>query len=1421
MVADNKAGEEPQDRRIAWIEQRFNAATKLRPQELRKLFDSEDYKAVLMEFLDVPERMSVFIVGLPTGSYAVVNNDTDTSQMKSVEFRKKVFYFRKNKKEKILDDKVMNTSVSYGDVNVDFLQSFHDFANGVVMPLLKNPANVKGRVPDVKYAQLLDETHELLAQSLMTLGRHHELTLLPIPSLKLPARITVESATADTTLVYQLESSVALWSELIKQAIAATPESLPTFLGRPAGPLDEVAFWKSKAANIAQLEEQLCKPFIAKATVLLKFAESNSYPAFNALSYELHDSLAEATEISRYLTPLTEILEEISPRSSNHVSLNDLVEQRTFRKLFQLLYVIWTSCDRFATTARMVHFMSLIVNDVIENAREAITVADVFQPDTEEVIKTITAVLSGCGEFKSAFFFFKAKSATELQRPWRFQNAALFANLDLFLERSHDLLDLIETATLFYKLPNVKLGGATGLHTSVEVEELQQAYLAAQGELSALEYDFLDVHDHRFETDYDTFRTKVRGLEERLASIMSSALTGTSALSDTFKVVDTFDGFTARPVVHQEWASKQQEVLKAWYDELLAAQADFIQNRADPPAVPNMPATSTATHWANSLLHRINASHARIMELAKPVLHSELGDTAQRLHESLRNNIRAFMYSTYEAWASTVGQISHDKLQCFVLQQHPTEANKYVVNFDPHLSRTLREVSHIERIAQEHEDAFVIPPQVVALYKQRDTLRNHILRLEYVCTTVNRLEDTLLPCERALIDKELDQLAMDLQRGAGDVQWSSGDVCARYVHEITSEVVQLERATAALQNNLTRCCELFGELLQEDKFLPLSASKSDARVLTETDFTKKLVEHTQVREQRMATIDTRVAELLNASLVSLNELKGQVALAHVTEDAPTWQDYLTHAAGEVGEALINSLCGSLTHLRNQCDSQWLHQHGGMPLLEIKLQITKAREAANEAAKVQFEPSLTQQSGASAVATFSGSLGGSAARSASTSLLSLITDAALSVFGLARKVRLPNRDSLGREECHDYSDIMNRSADARGLLAEIESLVRETAQRGEDYRVKFAQYGFLYETNMQRQFRQFLVEHGGGAAAVGAAGGDGEGDGEEAEDQPPAKQQQQQQSQQQDQQQQQATAGDVPTHYFGVPLEVIDVEIRRFEELEDELDGLPSTAVVAFVRVDSKPLRHGLLDLCVRWRNLFTNYLTSKITADLKDLYEFMKKTEADLRAEVVEGDIESLKRVMRCVRHCRRRNDQVQAMMEPISRAALLLKQHPLAVTERTLEEIEELRKPALDAWGVLYRACLNVREQHSKAQDREAENVKEETAKFEECLVVAGSELRSASLYSYTHAPATAYEDVDEWAQRAVALETQARALWDLQELFDLTPTDFRELTGDPVGAGDAQAPVGLGEPCHAAVQAVDDSPVQHSRRRRLPRRN
>ncbi|CCD13201.1 unnamed protein product, partial [Trypanosoma congolense IL3000] len=207
--------------------------------------------------------------------------------------------------------------------------------------------------------------------------------------------------------------------------------------------------------------------------------------------------------------------------------------------------------------------------------------------------------------------------------------------------------------------------------------------------------------------------------------------------------------------------------------------------------------------------------------------------------------------------------------------------------------------------------------------------------------------------------------------------------------------------------------------------------------------------------------------------------------------------------------------------------------------------------------------------------------------------------------------------------------------------------------------------------------------------------------------------------------------------------------------------------------------------------MFSDYLMNKIRSNLEDLYAFMKEADAGLDVEVLDGNVESLKCVMRWIRDCRRMNKEVMGddedcetggMFPPIQAAIRMLKSHAntsssLDVELASIEELEELRKPAPEQWIALNKKALNVRAQNSIVQDREAEKVKEQVLEFEESLRQEAAEFKQLSVFSYAINREEVYKELDRVYNRFLDIEKDAKKLQDLQELFDLNPSLFKEI--------------------------------------------
>ena len=117
-----------------------------------------------------------------------------------------------------------------------------------------------------------------------------------------------------------------------------------------------------------------------------------------------------------------------------------------FKPTMHTLLLVWKNSKFYNTPARLVVIMRELCNTLIDQACIYVASEPLFEntEEPEKKVESLKQCLKVCITFKTTYFDYKAKAASECpSNPWRFQNSALFARLDLFLERCHDVLDMM------------------------------------------------------------------------------------------------------------------------------------------------------------------------------------------------------------------------------------------------------------------------------------------------------------------------------------------------------------------------------------------------------------------------------------------------------------------------------------------------------------------------------------------------------------------------------------------------------------------------------------------------------------------------------------------------------------------------------------------------------------------------------------------------------------------------------------------------------------------------------------------------------------------------------------------------------------------------------------------------------------------
>eukprot|EP01059_Diplonema_ambulator_P035162 TRINITY_DN8181_c0_g2_i3.p1 TRINITY_DN8181_c0_g2~~TRINITY_DN8181_c0_g2_i3.p1 ORF type:complete len:4166 (+),score=1836.14 TRINITY_DN8181_c0_g2_i3:116-12613(+) len=1332
MGAEGKDDERQTDKRVTWLENRMQVAMKLKPADLRKLTEQEDNAQAIKEFFDTADTRALFVIQKPGGT--VISTDSNLPP----DYKKKVFYFMKlaegGKTQKV-DLGNINKSLVFGDLYVKPLETLDQYSRSVFLPLVKVSKNIE-QIPEVAHPALMENVHTYLAHVLVTNGLCGGRTLLPLPPIVFPDR--VDEPTRDKDLLYQLESVVVAWTTQIKSAMQQSPEIM-LIDGNP-GPKEELEFWRSKRENLLSLEEQLHSPKILKVIVMLSKAGSSYHKPFTELIAELRKSAEEAMDNYRFLEPLREVFYDIADAQDSE-SFENLITNGTFKKLFHYIYTLWTHSRHYNTPTRLVILIREVCNDLINSAKANVNIEDLFQCEPEEAVKRLSGTLAVCSHFKTWYFHYKNKAGKDAigdgdsgehkVKSWKFQNTTLFSRLDSFLERCHDLLDVLETAMLFNRLEKVEIGGTHGAELSNNVVQIYKEFLAAYQEFHSPEdggYDLLNVDEPRFDEDFTAFRTHVRKMEMRLGSMLSQSMEESQALYNAFKLVDTYEGFLDRSVINQEWQKRQMGVLKAYQTDLLAVQECFQAYKEDTSnklSVYNrMPQTSAQLIFAKGLLERIIEPYQRITELSKPVMQSELAIETLNLQRQLANNLKAFIHSCADKWAGQVGTTSSEKLKLNLLARDDA-TSQVRVNFDQELVKMLREINYLEimNASETQEDqTFVIPPQALTLYKMRDQFRMQILKLDMIVTTFNNLMSNMLEVEKPLLTAELQQFDEELQRGLKRLNWHSPDI-DDFIDLSMKSVEALDHVFKTLKGNTKLIKDALTEYSNEDRFLPINAKES--KTMSVEDFQRKYNDQRKAREKSLTERGKSMHDHISDSLSTINGLKQQLGLPLLEPDTESWVAYVSHVNEMVKDLVCMSVVHSLKNLRDQVSTEWLKENDGLPLLDIKLVLTQPAALSADTQEARFVPHLSSKEGTGSIDTIV------------NEWIKDYNDTATCI------TRLDTGDD-------NYAQDVYAHKDANSMAKQINEMITASAEQCHKYASQFLQHAALWEKDIKKEFNLFLNP------PQSAKHGD-----DEAEDKP-------------------KEGEEAPgSEFFGVHLEKFDQQITKYEKLLEKINDLPPSSVVGWLRIDSKPIRESLKDCCKKWIETYTGYIVAKIETELRDHYTFIEHADAGLDEDVqdgVEGE-EALRRVLKHIRDCRVRDVTTRAMFDPITQGIQLLRQHGDAVNDKDVTHLEELRKEAPDRWTHLMKKVFNVRSANGQRQDTEAMLIKSRALEMEEQVLSFRMSFKTLKPFQYDITVEEAYNELVSWNQHLNDKEMLANELNEVQELFDLTPTELIEL--------------------------------------------
>lgn len=785
-------------------------------------------------------------------------------------------------------------------------------SKNVLFPVLSNQTN-KLNWGELTSQEITDCFHSFMSSSTILCGHMKAETRLPTP-------LFVEdkdksSSVEKSSRLSLLEGTILTWTKQIKSVLKQDPEA-QLKLGMHPTPDVEIAFWRKKSKNLNSIFEQLQSPEVRRILRALDEAQSTYCTAFARLCKEVYTARLEANDNVKHLNTLEKWINKLNEDDFGNLTT-------VFTPMLHILMLIWKHSKYYNTPNRLVVLVQEMCNSIIEQACRSVSGEQIFSLiDNEEAnvaVEELSTVLTVCGKFKKTYLDYKAKVVTECEHEWNVHNGALFARLDCFTERCHDVLDMTQTIIQFSKLAKVEIGGTKGTTLTATLQQIQRDFQGSVDAIKSLEYDIMDIQATQFDGEYSAFRKFVKEIERRLGAVIGLALDDCETIYGRFQLVDAFDRkLLDRPIIQDEVEVKQIHLIQSYGKDLKIVQDEFIKYRSSPPkdTMQNLPPIGGALTWCRGLVARAKIPMEKMRELDRNILDREEAREVMKAQKAIMSTLLDYEKQKIEEWGGDVDATSSATLGLPLLQRSEDDRH-LVTNFDPALVRLLREVKYFLLLD------LPVPDSALQIFQQSDTFRSWTGNLDLIVGMNNAVLSTMLPVEKPLVVPYLEKFDLVVQPGLESLNWQSPGV-EEFIQDSMENVKVVHGILKTMKDNLAGVRDIIDQWER-----PMIERKTKPMEKEEFERTFKSLCNTNYAE---------IKESGNEIHRYLEETKNALQMSSSSSTSADWTCYLEFVNDLVVKGLTASVMASFKFLLDQIDPVSIQKEGRLPLFEIMLDL---------------------------------------------------------------------------------------------------------------------------------------------------------------------------------------------------------------------------------------------------------------------------------------------------------------------------------------------------------------------------------------------------------------------------------------------------------------------------------------------------
>lgn len=493
----------------------------------------------------------------------------------------------------------------------------------------------------------------------------------------------------------------------------------------------------------------------------------------------------------------------------------------------------------------------------------AISIQEIFEGDVDQSMRSLNDSIQ-CGvEWKSIYMSTKEairkRHSNEPRRHWNFDAANIFAQIDAFVQRCRDLLEVCEGQLQFARQSiNLRKGldpkaalpvfaGSHGPETLRALIDIEHRFDTLLHRLKSVDYWILDVKSTKWHEDYNAFKNAVKDLEVMMQTHIGAAFETVETVELGVQYLEAFTELAQRESIERCVQLKTAHVYDLFRNQLDRHRTEFEERRQNPPLRSTEPKFSGAGMWAEGILRQITYD-ATCLEKANLFSKNQRAtQDAMRMYRDFKKTLEDYIAKQYQDWMACLQSMEHTQFQSLLekpllkmlqddeatsgaeeedsskesssvdnMIKDMSEKNSTTMktsedktssdseglieaNFDKSLIRVFNEVKHWERF--EGDLRVVIPYVAQDISQQRDQMRMVRMHVLLVVRGYNDILNKLSIEERKLFREHLRRLDRRVSPGFNQLNWSSADVSEWFVKDSLRQCDELSKIVDAFHES--------------------------------------------------------------------------------------------------------------------------------------------------------------------------------------------------------------------------------------------------------------------------------------------------------------------------------------------------------------------------------------------------------------------------------------------------------------------------------------------------------------------------------------------------------------------------------------------------------------------------------------------